>query len=113
MIMKKSTGSWTAFLLLALLFQPFLAAQDSPRDIIDRVDRLMRGDSSHGVAEMEISTKRWTRSKTIEIWSEGTEKALIRILEPAKEEGVATLKIESDIWNYLPRSRAPSGFLPR
>ncbi len=80
-----------------------LSAEDSPRDIIDKVDRIMRGDSSYGVAEMVISTKRWERSKTIEIWSEGTEKALIRILKPRKEAGVATLKIDTDIWNYLPK----------
>jgi outer membrane lipoprotein-sorting protein len=39
----------------------------------------------------------------LEIWSEGTEKALIRIRQPKKEEGVATLKVGSDIWNYLPK----------
>jgi hypothetical protein len=74
-----------------------------PKEIIDRVDRIMRGDSSHGVATMSISTERWQRSKTLEIWSEGTEKALIRILEPRKEAGLATLKVGSDIWNYLPK----------
>jgi outer membrane lipoprotein-sorting protein len=73
------------------------------KEIINQVDRLMRGDSSFGVAEMSISTKRWKRSKTLEIWSEGTDKALIRIRKPKKEEGVATLKVESDIWNYLPK----------
>jgi len=77
--------------------------QIDARDIINQVDRLMRGDSSFGVAEMSITTKRWKRSKTLEIWSEGTEKALIKIRKPKKEEGVATLKVESDIWNYLPK----------
>ena len=92
------------FLVFLLLFPAMPAlGQESPKDIIDRVDRIMRGDSSYGVAEMVISTKRWKRSKTIEIWSEGTEKALIRLLKPRKEEGVATLKIENDIWNYLPK----------
>ncbi|MFH1964329.1 MAG: outer membrane lipoprotein-sorting protein [Acidobacteriota bacterium] len=88
---------------LSLSFLTTVPAEDSPREIIDKVDRIMRGDSSYGVAEMVISTKRWKRSKTIEIWSEGTEKALIRLLQPQKEKGVATLKIESDIWNYLPK----------
>lgn len=74
-----------------------------PKEIIDRVDRILRGDSSHGVAIMSISTERWQRSKTLELWSEGTDKALIRIKEPRKEAGMATLKVGSDIWNYLPK----------
>lgn len=73
------------------------------REIIDQVDRLLRGDSSHGIAVMTVVTERWSRSKTLEIWSKGTEKALIRILAPAKEQGIATLRVESDIWNYLPK----------
>jgi outer membrane lipoprotein-sorting protein len=52
---------------------------------------------------MSISTERWQRTKTLEIWSEGTEKALIRIQQPQKEAGMATLKVGSDIWHYLPK----------
>lgn len=73
------------------------------KEIIERVDRLLRGDSSHGVATMSIKTEHWERSKTLELWSEGTEKVLIRVLSPRKEEGTATLKVEEDIWNYLPK----------
>ena len=40
---------------------------------------------------------------TLAIWSEGTEKVLIRVLQPEKEKGTATLKVGSDIWNYLPK----------
>ncbi|UCF37984.1 MAG: outer membrane lipoprotein-sorting protein, partial [Acidobacteriota bacterium] len=89
--------------LLLLFFSGISLGQTDPKEIINRVDRMMRGDSSHGVAEMSIVTKRWSRTKTLEIWSEGTEKALIRIQAPKKEEGVATLKVATDIWNYLPK----------
>ena len=85
---------------------PFILAQPSTlqaTEIIDRVDQLLRGESSYGVAEMSIVTRRWQRTKTLEIWSEGTERALIRILNPRKEEGVATLRSGSDMWNYLPK----------
>jgi outer membrane lipoprotein-sorting protein len=78
-------------------------AQDSPRDIIDQVDRLLRGESSRGVATMEIVTEHWDRSITMEVWSFGTEYSLVRVTHPAKEAGTATLKAEDDIWNYLPK----------
>jgi hypothetical protein len=78
-------------------------AQRSARDIIDHVDRIMRGESSRGTATMEVVTEHWQRSMTMDIWSLGTEYALIRITEPKKEAGTATLKAGDDIWNYLPR----------
>lgn len=92
-------------------------AQDvlDPKEIVDRVDRIMRGDSSHGVVEMSVVTKRWKRTLSLEIWSMGTEKSLIRILKPKKEAGTATLKVEDDIWNYLPKIdrtiRVPSSMM--
>jgi hypothetical protein len=86
-----------------------------PKEIMDRVDRMLRGDSSHGIVEMTVVTKRWKRTLALEIWSEGTEKALIHILRPKKEAGTATLKVEADIWNYLPKIdrtiRVPSSMM--
>jgi hypothetical protein len=78
-------------------------AEESPRAIIDRVDRLLRGESSHGVATMEVVTEHWERRITMEVWSLGTDYALVRITAPKKERGTATLKAGRDIWNYLPR----------
>jgi outer membrane lipoprotein-sorting protein len=40
---------------------------------------------------------------TLAIWSEGTDKVLVKVLAPKKEAGTATLKTGSDIWNYLPK----------
>jgi hypothetical protein len=36
-------------------------------------------------------------------WTKGQEKALIVILAPAREKGTATLKVDKNLWNYLPR----------
>ncbi len=78
-------------------------AQESARDIIDRVDRILRGESSHGIATMEVVTEHWERSMTMELWSLGTDYALIRVTAPRREAGTATLRADDDIWNYLPR----------
>ncbi len=79
------------------------AAQVDATAIIDRVDRLLRGDSSRGVATMEVVTEHWERRMTMEIWSLGTDYSLVRLRAPQKEAGTATLKAEDDIWNYLPK----------
>jgi outer membrane lipoprotein-sorting protein len=52
---------------------------------------------------MQIETANWSRTLEMEVWSLGTEYALVRVLSPAKEAGTATLKADQEVWNYLPR----------
>lgn len=95
-----------AFAFLAILFASSglpVQAQQTPLDIIDHVDRILRGDSSHGIATMEVVTEHWSRSMTMEVWSLGTDYSLVRVTAPAKERGTGTLKAHNDIWNYLPK----------
>ena len=82
------------------------AAQTDARvlEIIDEVDRLMRGESSTGRMRMEIDTENWSRALEMRVWSLGTEYSLIRVDSPAREAGSATLKVENEVWNYLPRA---------
>jgi outer membrane lipoprotein-sorting protein len=95
-----------ALLLVVLAGAPTLAADDPStraRQILDHVDDLFRGDSAHGQAEMTIETEHWTRTLEMEFWSKGTERSLIRIIAPEKEKGTATLKVGTDLWNFLPK----------
>ena len=73
------------------------------REIVDQVDRLLRGKSSVGTVTMQISTANWQRTLALQIWSLGTENALIRVTKPEKEAGTATLKVANNIWHYLPK----------
>ena len=77
--------------------------QTDPREIMEHIDRLMRGDSSRGVATMEVVTEHWERRMTMEMWSLETDYTLVRLLAPAKEAGTATLMADDNIWNYLPK----------
>ena len=52
-------------------------AQPDPLDIINKVQDLYRGDSSHGTATMEIVTEHWSREMTIESWSLGEDHSLM------------------------------------
>ena len=75
----------------------------TPSEIVDYVDRLMRGESSTGEVLMEVLTENWGREMRMTVSSLGTEYALVRILEPKKDAGTATLKSGTEIWNYLPK----------
>jgi outer membrane lipoprotein-sorting protein len=91
-----------------LLYSPLaLRAQDSPSDraekIVRKIDELYRSQSSEALVEMEVSTPNWQRTLRMKLWSRGMKDTFIRILEPKKEEGFATLRIGNEMWNYLPK----------
>jgi len=73
-------------------------------EVIEKIDELYRSDSSYALVEMEINTPHWQRTLKMKIWSQGMKKTFIRILEPKKEQGVATLRIGNEMWNYLPKT---------
>jgi len=73
------------------------------KEILDTVDEMWRGKTSEGRMEMEVVTAHWSRILRMRVYTEGMERSLVRITYPAKEEGVATLKVEDNIWNYLPK----------
>ena len=79
------------------------AAGPTVEELLDATDDFSRGSSSHGTMTMQVKTDRYERTMKMEVWSRGTEDSLIRILEPAKEKGVSTLKVGDNMWNYLPK----------
>ncbi len=72
------------------------------RALVERIETQYQGRTSRAVAVMKVATDRWTREMTMDMRSEGRDKFLVRILAPKKDEGVASLKIGSEMWNYLP-----------
>ena len=63
----------------------------------------MRGKTHTGKYTMTIVRPDWQRSTEFKFWSEGTDKAFILILGPAKDRGVTFLKIKKEMWNYIPK----------
>ncbi|HUK64046.1 MAG TPA: outer membrane lipoprotein-sorting protein [Dongiaceae bacterium] len=103
--MRRIIPVYVATLVVPLLLvaAPVCRAQPTAREIVDRVDRMLRGASSRGDLVMEIATAHWTRSLEMRVWSLGTAYALVRVTAPPKEAGTATLKVNEEVWNYLPR----------
>ncbi len=82
-----------------------LAEEGKPtlESLLNGVDDVQRGQSSKARVAMHVKTKRWERTLVMESWSQGEDKSLIRIVSPAKEAGTATLMVDDNIWNYLPK----------
>ena len=75
----------------------------SIRELVDKSDRITRGDSSVGVMSMKIY-KRGTTSISMKVWSKGRDKFLAKVRRPSRLRGMATLKSGDNLWNYLPRA---------
>lgn len=73
------------------------------KTIIEKVDRLYRSDSSRGEMEMQVISKHWERTLSMNIWTEGMEKTFIHITGPKKDEGIATLRLDTEMWNFFPK----------
>ncbi|HKI51996.1 MAG TPA: outer membrane lipoprotein-sorting protein, partial [Geothermobacteraceae bacterium] len=94
--------SYSMALLLLLVLSAPAQALDLRQLIRETEDQHM-GRSSVAEMTMAVSTEHWQRTTRMEAWSLGRDYFLVRILEPAKEKGVATLKIDQEVWNYLPK----------
>ena len=75
----------------------------SAEKILDNVDDLYRSNASHGILTLSVTTVNWQRTLTLEQWSKGEDKSLIKILKPKKEKGLATLRVDKNMWNYMPK----------
>lgn len=80
------------------------ADDDRVSRLLAEIDDLWRGESSHAITTMQVKTEHYTRSMRMEGWSKGKEKTLIRIIEPLREKGTATLKSGNNIYTYLPKT---------
>ncbi len=99
-----STAAAVAMPSVAFAAAPAPGSAEFPAYVMDQIDDMHRGSSSHSVLEMEVQTKHWTRSMEMEAWSRGEEYSLIRILSPKKEKGTATLKAKDDLFTYLAKT---------
>lgn len=91
------------------------AADPTLEQLLLATDDATRGDQSHAVLAMHVRTARYERTMQMEAWSKGTDRTLVRILAPEKDAGVTTLKVDDNLWNYLPKvdrtMKVPAGMM--
>jgi len=107
------SGRVVAVLAFAAGLVPALAlgghgasAQGSPpsiEEVSQRMDELYRSHRSVARIELTVVRPRQTRTLRLKVWSLGRERSLSVIEAPAREAGMATLRRDRNLWNYLPR----------
>ncbi|MDX6769273.1 MAG: outer membrane lipoprotein-sorting protein [Elusimicrobiota bacterium] len=91
-------------MLLALLLSVSAsAAEPSVVELVDKANKALRGDSSHGRLTMTIETPDWRRAIEVEGWNKDRTLAFIVIRAPAKERGNTTLRRKTEMWVWLPK----------
>ena len=87
-----------------LAVRPALATDDkSAHDRVERMIHKMRGHINVSEYEMTVQRPAWSRSVKMRIWDDRTRKRVfVRITDPAKDNGTSFLRLDYNLWNYLP-----------
>ncbi len=92
------------FLLFKIFFSTCAIASNlDPEIILNNVDDIYRSNTSHGILTLSVKTSNWQRSLTLEQWSKGNDMHLLKVLKPKKEKDLATLRVDNNVWNYMPK----------
>lgn len=90
---------------LLLAAQLIGAANLSPSEILDRVDRNSQYQSAYTEAAMEIAIGGRKITKTLHSWAEGNQKALVEFTGK-RDQGTRILKLGDDLWLYSPTAES-------
>jgi len=95
------------FLILLALIASFAVHADSEsRDATDIIRDALnhwRGLSSRSEMTMTIHRPDWERSMSMESWTEGEKKSLVRVTAPRKDRGNGTLIDDNNMWTFSPK----------
>jgi len=101
--LRKTTFSLiTAMLAWVFLAGGATAGQDA-RSILKKAYDNWRANSSFAVVEMTVKRKNGIRKMTMKSWTKGTDKALVRFVEPARDAGNATLQVGNSTYVFNPK----------
>jgi outer membrane lipoprotein-sorting protein len=90
------------FILLAIPALGFGEERDGKAIVRDAINH-WRGLSSYTEMTMLIHRPDWERSMTMQAWTKGDDRTLVRVLEPKKDRGNGTLTDDKSMWSYSPK----------
>ena len=90
------------FILTLMTSTAMTQTPPSGEEILRRVDANIGSDNKIATAEMIINGRRGSRSIKSKSWMYGEEKSYTEYLAPAREAGTKMLKLEDQLWTYIP-----------
>lgn len=91
----------TKILALFVLLGTSIYAQDA-KEIIQKMDDKLQGDSNKSEMKMSIVRPKYTRTVAFKNWSLGRDYFLTYVTAPSKDKGMVSMKYEKEMWSYTP-----------
>jgi outer membrane lipoprotein-sorting protein len=103
--MDESMKYFSAVLMTVFLSLTAVADTGSrdAKDIVRDALNHWRGTSSHGAMTMTIHRPDWERSMSMETWTQGEKRTLVRVTAPRKDRGNGTLMDGNKMWSFSPK----------
>lgn len=98
------------FIITSLFSSSMVMANDAQSNSLPDAKQLIqtaleswRGKSSFSQVRMIVHRPEWQRESVMQGWTQDMDKSLIRFLEPARDAGNATLKLDQKMWLFTPK----------
>lgn len=89
---------------LSLLISQEDARAITAREIIEKSDEAVRGNTQIGIFEITVKTRRWTRTMKMKSYEiRKAKKSFTEIYAPKKDAGNRFLLIDKNMWHYVPK----------
>ncbi len=70
--------------------------------VVERAELALWGKTFQADFEMVITTPSWSRTLALAVRMDRPGKSLLRVVAPAKDAGISSLRVGSEMWNYIP-----------
>ncbi len=97
------TPTLTFCSILMLAASAGALADDEATDIVRAAIDHWRGLSSYSEMSMTIHRPDWERTMSMRAWTEGDDRSLVRVTDPARDRGNGTLMDDNRMWTYSPK----------
>ncbi|HEY0742723.1 MAG TPA: outer membrane lipoprotein-sorting protein [Chryseosolibacter sp.] len=88
--------------LLMALFSYLQHQELTAQQVVQKATDKMRGETSQASLTIRTVRPTWNREMKVKTWTKGEKFAMIVVESPAKEKGVAFLKRNKEVWNWIP-----------
>jgi outer membrane lipoprotein-sorting protein len=92
-----------AFLILLSLSASAATGERDAQEIVRDALNHWRGLSSQGEMTMTIHRPDWERSMSMQTWTQGEKRSLVRVTAPRKDRGNGTLMDDNNMWTFSPK----------
>jgi outer membrane lipoprotein-sorting protein len=78
------------------------AIESDASKVVDRAELALWGRTLQADFDMTITTPSWSRTLSLAVWMDRPGKSFLRVVAPAKDYGISSLRLQSEMWNYIP-----------